>query len=213
MRISDWSSDVCSSDLEGYSGIGERAFREAMKGIGLVPSAFIYRGSFQRIVGVRLKKGDAPGLAQAIAAVRTVLPFYEPIDGYVLFPAFKPPSPNTDGAPFLKVPHDLSHALVNDEKFATLEDALAYMQAIFGTKPAYPKKPQTAVSDWTSSPPVAKKSAQGDDYAVRAAPPPSNPEPPEISELRMRLASANKPREDLLEDFQRETQRPSTSEH
>src|SRR3546814_10653633 len=56
----------------------------------ILPSAFTYRGSFQRIVGVRLKKGDAPGLAQAIAAVRTVLPFYEPIDGYVLFPAFKP---------------------------------------------------------------------------------------------------------------------------
>src|SRR3546814_18809840 len=71
------------------------------------------------------------------------------------------------------------------------------------------KKPQTAVSDWTSSPPVAKKSAQGDDYAVRAAPPPSKPEPPEIRELRMRLASAKKHREVLLEDFQRATRRLS----
>src|SRR3546814_19012098 len=69
------------------------------------------------------------------------------------------------------------------------------------------KKPQTAVSDWTSSPPVAKKSAQGDDYAVRAAPPPSKPEPPEIRDLRMRLASAKKHREVLLEDFQRANRR------
>src|SRR3546814_15781988 len=74
MRISDWSSDVCSSDLHGPEGRGQKAdgrrgrSRHAgLSGGGPVPRASAARGGRHRLSrphqggGWRRRQGHAPG--------------------------------------------------------------------------------------------------------------------------------------------------------
>src|SRR3546814_1266932 len=46
MRISDWSSDVCSSDLYVYYGIREFGMSAAMNGMALHGGVIPYGGTF-----------------------------------------------------------------------------------------------------------------------------------------------------------------------
>src|SRR3546814_4633124 len=79
MRISDWSSDVCSSDLYGEDGGGALAkFREAlalepgqpraMQGLAATESAMI------RSAEIAAEKGDFDGAKDWLAAAAKVRP-------------------------------------------------------------------------------------------------------------------------------------------
>src|SRR3546814_10800177 len=63
MRISDWSSDVCSSDLNQFRPIGDRGQLSALRDRYEIPSGRYLIGSFQRdsvasdLVSPKLVKG------------------------------------------------------------------------------------------------------------------------------------------------------------
>src|SRR3546814_6978081 len=73
MRISDWSSDVCSSDLDRLTGIlGGEAHDPAapilvLPNAGMVPRAGLFRlhVEMSRRLGVRTFRFDLPGVGEA----------------------------------------------------------------------------------------------------------------------------------------------------
>src|SRR3546814_14115461 len=73
MRISDWSSDVCSSDLYGPSASPVLAMRLAMRALGEPPFAFPYSFPYRtdRAVEARLHPPQDIG-AQGIGRIGLV---------------------------------------------------------------------------------------------------------------------------------------------
>lgn len=98
--------------------------------------------SQQRTAILNLTRDDPGNLRQTIAAIHTVLPFYESDeDGYVLFETRDARLGNVDG-PLVRVPHDLSHAFVGEEHFGSLEEVVEFAQRRFGKQPPRQSVPE-----------------------------------------------------------------------
>src|SRR3546814_11645522 len=65
MRISDWSSDVCSADLDGIEEIIDQRFG-ILEGVG---NAFVLWSSVPVVVGIRATLETRPGLRDAMGIV------------------------------------------------------------------------------------------------------------------------------------------------
>src|SRR3546814_19727237 len=86
MRISDWSSDVCSSDLGNYAGRIERFWLDS----------FAALGSGQRMLDIATGNGPIPQLACTHCAGRAAgMPRIDAIDLAQVAPAWvsSPPAP------------------------------------------------------------------------------------------------------------------------
>lgn len=141
LRIAE--AAVCEGQPNWYRLLGSPRAKsecaEALKEIGLrlTPDDKVWdigwTDSAQRIVVLDTIFGDPENLRRTIEAVRALLPYCMPDrEGYARFMAS---AAQGDDAAVLRVPHDLSHAYVDDQQFASLEDAVAHVQEQYGQRP------------------------------------------------------------------------------